>query len=238
RAWATVTSNHDKARIQLMANPQGSKPSMEDILSSIRKIIDESGSGETVPTPTVIPAAPEPEQIVIDAEPAPMAKIPPLPELRAEPEVDNRFTPEDAEAFREVAQVLQSTASIMSANEPTPDEVAPTEEALESVVPDFVNSNEPPEPASAQSAPAMLNETIAQKVVPLVSETASQSIAQTLAALDSVLGERTGQDLKETTEELLKPMLAEWLDENLPSMVERLVRQEIERIARGEPRAA
>jgi uncharacterized protein len=33
--------------------------------------------------------------------------------------------------------------------------------------------------------------------------------------------------------ELLRPMLKSWLDENLPEMVERLVRAEIERVSRG-----
>jgi cell pole-organizing protein PopZ len=33
--------------------------------------------------------------------------------------------------------------------------------------------------------------------------------------------------------ELLRPMLKTWLDENLPGMVERLVRAEIERVSRG-----
>ena len=40
-------------------------------------------------------------------------------------------------------------------------------------------------------------------------------------------------DLDAKTEAILRPMLREWLDENLPSMVERLVREEIERVARG-----
>jgi hypothetical protein len=33
--------------------------------------------------------------------------------------------------------------------------------------------------------------------------------------------------------EMLKPMLKAWLDDNLPILVERLVRTEIERVARG-----
>lgn len=32
---------------------------------------------------------------------------------------------------------------------------------------------------------------------------------------------------------MLRPMLKEWLDENLPSMVERMVEQEIARAPRG-----
>jgi cell pole-organizing protein PopZ len=34
-------------------------------------------------------------------------------------------------------------------------------------------------------------------------------------------------------EQMLRPMLQEWLDNNLPVLVERLVREEIERVARG-----
>ena len=32
---------------------------------------------------------------------------------------------------------------------------------------------------------------------------------------------------------MIKPLLKTWLDDNLPSMVERMVRAEIERVARG-----
>ena len=36
-------------------------------------------------------------------------------------------------------------------------------------------------------------------------------------------------------EEMLRPMLQDWLDNNLPTLVERLVREEIERVARRGP---
>ena len=39
--------------------------------------------------------------------------------------------------------------------------------------------------------------------------------------------------LEDLVKEMLRPMLKSWLDENLPPMVERLVRQEIERVSRG-----
>jgi uncharacterized protein len=32
---------------------------------------------------------------------------------------------------------------------------------------------------------------------------------------------------------MMRPMLKDWLDENLPGLVERIVRAEIERVARG-----
>jgi cell pole-organizing protein PopZ len=39
--------------------------------------------------------------------------------------------------------------------------------------------------------------------------------------------------LEDLVKEMLKPMLKSWLDDNLPTLVERLVRAEIERVTRG-----
>jgi cell pole-organizing protein PopZ len=39
--------------------------------------------------------------------------------------------------------------------------------------------------------------------------------------------------LRRYAQEMLRPMLKQWLDDNLPVLVERLVRAEIERVARG-----
>lgn len=40
------------------------------------------------------------------------------------------------------------------------------------------------------------------------------------------------QVLHDTARDMIKPMLKQWLDDNLPALVERLVREEIERVAR------
>ncbi len=52
----------------------------------------------------------------------------------------------------------------------------------------------------------------------------------TLAQTVLVQNSRTLDDL---VREMLKPMLKAWLDDNLPNLVERLVRAEIERVSRG-----
>jgi len=57
-------------------------------------------------------------------------------------------------------------------------------------------------------------------------DTAFSSLAHTVLVQNS----RTLEDL---VREMLKPMLKAWLDDNLPNMVERLVRAEIERVSRG-----
>jgi hypothetical protein len=59
-------------------------------------------------------------------------------------------------------------------------------------------------------------------------DSAFNSLAQTVLVQNS----RTLDDL---VREMLRPMLKAWLDDNLPNMVERLVRAEIERVSRGRP---
>ena len=50
---------------------------------------------------------------------------------------------------------------------------------------------------------------------------------------DSILNRATGdRSIEDMTRDLLRGMLKQWLDDNLPSLVERLVREEIERVAR------
>ena len=58
-------------------------------------------------------------------------------------------------------------------------------------------------------------------------EAAFSHLADTF--ISRAAGERSIEDI---TRELLRPMLKQWLDENLPTVVERLVREEIERVAR------
>jgi cell pole-organizing protein PopZ len=59
---------------------------------------------------------------------------------------------------------------------------------------------------------------------------AVDSAFNTLAQTVLVHNARTLEDL---VREMLRPMLKSWLDDNLPSMVERIVKAEIERVSRG-----
>ena len=57
-------------------------------------------------------------------------------------------------------------------------------------------------------------------------DSAFNSLAQT------VLG-NNARTLEDLVKEMLRPMLKSWLDDNLPDLVERIVRAEIERVSRG-----
>ena len=68
----------------------------------------------------------------------------------------------------------------------------------------------------------------------LIDEAPASAAAGMFAALSENLrvSSDQGQTLEGIVRELLRPMLKQWLDENLPSIVEEKVQAEIERIAR------
>lgn len=68
---------------------------------------------------------------------------------------------------------------------------------------------------------------------PLLSPVAGAQVARSFGDLAAAIDGAERRSLDEIAQEMLRPMLQEWLDDNLPSLVERLVREEIERVARG-----
>jgi cell pole-organizing protein PopZ len=82
---------------------------------------------------------------------------------------------------------------------------------------------EPPSfemPASAPSQPILSQSTVSAV------ESAFNTLAHTVLSSNA----RTLEDL---VKEMLRPMLKSWLDDNLPGLVERIVKAEIERVSRG-----
>ncbi len=68
---------------------------------------------------------------------------------------------------------------------------------------------------------------------PLLSPAADQAVTSAFDALSASLAARSAELAEGMAREMLRPMLKAWLDENLPAIVERLVRAEIQRVARG-----
>jgi hypothetical protein len=68
---------------------------------------------------------------------------------------------------------------------------------------------------------------------PLLSPETNEAVALSFGALSANLDVRSAELADSMVREMLRPMLKQWLDENLPAIVERLVRAEIERVARG-----
>ncbi len=68
---------------------------------------------------------------------------------------------------------------------------------------------------------------------PLLSAEANEAVTASFGALSANLAARSAELADGLVREMLRPMLKQWLDENLPLIVERLVRAEIQRVARG-----
>jgi cell pole-organizing protein PopZ len=79
----------------------------------------------------------------------------------------------------------------------------------------------PPFESSAPPAQQILSRSTVSAV-----ESAFNSLANTVLSNNA----RTLEDL---VKEMLRPMLKSWLDDNLPGLVERIVKAEIERVSRG-----
>lgn len=179
---------------------QAGEPSVEEILESIKKVIARDNRAEA-------------EQVRRRRETTGVAERPVRPEPVSSPGSDPDEGP---------APVLELTDAELAPLAPA----AEHEEADEGVF----ESDETAGDQSAASPPAADE--------PLLAETARSSVRESLTAL-AMLAEpgarpqivRSGEtSLEGLTRELLRPILAEWLEKNLPGMVDRLVAAEITRI--------
>jgi uncharacterized protein len=163
-----------------------SEPSMEDILSSIKRIIAEEGEG----------GAPRGRRI---GRPAP-----------TERPVDSADTDEG-----EPETVLELDQPVAPRADPTRAEPRPE-----------------PRPASFASA-AKPESAIDPAILSPKVEQATRGQIEALSRL-IVRPETAGSDtLEGLVREMLKPMLSQWLDANLPRIVESIVAREIARISRS-----
>ncbi|MBA1157501.1 DUF2497 domain-containing protein [Microvirga sp. Marseille-Q2068] len=97
------------------------------------------------------------------------------------------------------------------------------------------------EPMSVPAAAHVIRPRAAAPVVPsqsvpadaLMSTAASASVSDAFDRLGAALRPSQPQTVDDLMKEMLRPMLKAWLDDNLPSLVERLVRDEIERVTRS-----
>jgi uncharacterized protein len=194
---------------------------MEEILASIRKIISDD---DAKPGPGISPAAPR------AAEPRPE----PRPEPKGQDDIDALLAGFDTGEHDGVEpQILELT-----------EDMAAPGDGFEAPDLDFVEAPaRQAEPAPPEMMPAMMSEKSVTAPRPVVSPSSFEErliSAATDSAISSAFGSLThtilsqnARTLDDLVQEMLRPMLKSWLDDNLPALVERLVRAEIERVSRG-----
>lgn len=90
-----------------------------------------------------------------------------------------------------------------------------------------------PEPAYTPppSAPVFDRDEVADQLVGVSAASAAASAFGSLSS--ALLMPKDGRTLEDVVRELLRPLLKEWLDQNLPRIVETKVEEEVQRISRG-----
>jgi len=228
------------------------EPSMEEILASIRRIIadDDAGKGKAPEprraAPAPQPAAPQPAKAATTpppAMPSPVAR-------KAEPKADPAPQPQPAQP----AAKMPAAPTLVTAPPPPPagGDVLDLTEAM-AVTPaapfrkiepthdlDFAETTPPPPAPEPPVAPPETAEA-AQRPFQrepeddrsLLSRNTTEAVDAAFSALAQTVLVQNTLTLDALVREMLRPMLKTWLDDNLPNMVERLVRAEIERVSRG-----
>lgn len=68
---------------------------------------------------------------------------------------------------------------------------------------------------------------------PILAPTTVNAVESAFNALANTVLSNNARTLEDLVKEMLRPMLKSWLDDNLPALVERIVKAEIERVSRG-----
>ncbi|PLP58550.1 DUF2497 domain-containing protein [Mesorhizobium loti] len=254
------------------------EPSMEEILASIRRIIEDSDSGrkgtiETVearlddeatiaqvaavedssfgtavpevdafrselhietPNKPVSLAEVQAQLSAGSPEPRPAASVITLAEISAmaatERAVPAALQPvaERDEAASQLRTSWPREVEIVSGTRA--DEIPEREDTVFATQTGHVDAAHERAELTAQSLPIAESAALRPS---LISEHTSRQVAASFEELSEAFSGRAKKTFDDMAAEMLRPMLQDWLDNNLPTLVERLVREEIERVARG-----
>jgi len=199
------------------------KTSLADVLGTLSAAVERTAPEPVEDEPLALSSA----QIVVDE-----------PEVEAV-EASEPFSFASILADEAPAEEVEAvTASIVD-----PEDVAFAPEPEIEALPDFAPAPYTPEPVEVpefQPAPRMsqttsmpdpkLSADIAEQ---LIEPATSAAVRHTFSKLSGLNVSGQGTTLDSMMADMLRPMLKEWLDENLPSVVERMVEKEISRISRG-----
>ncbi|MGY2049494.1 PopZ family protein [Methylobacterium sp. JK268] len=179
---------------------------MEEILASIRRIIAD-------------------DQKEAEAASGPAARPTPVPD-------DDPDPAEDAASILDLAEVAEPLRKPPLEEEP---EIDFKDDPIDF---DAIEIEPPPPPRAAATAPQAEAPPAPPAAPPqaaerLISRDTDASVSQAFNLLAHTVLTNNARTLEDLVQDMLRPMLKSWLDDNLPSLVERLVRAEIERVARG-----
>ena len=220
-----------------MANPSTAhEPSMEEILASIRQIISEDGEaspGAQAETKAAPASGKAERPSASDSKAASAATAAPAA-AASKPETSGpggSMKPQPSESPSRASQPVQPPAAA-----PPPAasaQAAPAAAATQA--PERPRISDPQSPAAPPVRSSMPAPRPSQPADErnLLSDHSNQAVSGAFSALAHTILAQNARTLEDLVAEMLRPMLKEWLDGNLPPLVERLVKEEIERVSRG-----
>ena len=201
------------------------EPSIEEILDSIRQIISEEDNESSMDDDSSV----EDVSDTLD-EPVPE----PMESVEKEPLDQSAIDDIDFDA--PMAEESE-TVSVDVEEEPTEEEeeiidlTEPVEEDIEVDLTDSAEEETEPEPVTLEEAePEVVATKEDDSLLTNAAEKAAVSAITELVRKTAV--EHNGITLEEIVRTELKPLLKDWLDKNLPTVIERLVQEELERVSR------
>lgn len=183
------------------------EPSIEEILASIRQIISDDDSSAEKPAEKPKPVA-VPEPVMADALEDEVLEL--TLNMKEEPELDVDF--EIA-----LAEINETLASDIAETAPEP----VIEEPEDMPAPETVSFDE--------DFDDILSEQVKSAALSSMAKLAS---GMPISKPKPAPRHYEGVTLEDIVRDLLNPMLRDWMDDNLPPLVERLVQKELEKLAR------
>lgn len=183
-------------------NSSEQEPSIEEILASIRQII--SDDDEDTQEEALESPVREKSDDVLELTEDDLAEMEeePTPEIEPEPEPE------------EIIEEIEEPEIEMRDRFDEPEEEI-VEESYE----------EPAMPPKSSIPSDILSSSTQSAAIGSISKLASKMPINSARSYDGIT-------LEDIVREMLHPMLREWMDDNLPPMVERIVQKELEKLAR------
>jgi cell pole-organizing protein PopZ len=220
---------------QMNQAAKAQEPSMEEILASIRRIIADDDAAKSPPPPPEPPKAPPVAAAPVRPAPAPPPEPAFVPIPAAEPSINETVLDEmlaelnatptpAADPAEEMASDVLDLTEDMAAPDPSASGFRTIDGQSDVVFDDS-------EPAAAHDGPRLQFPERSQRS--LMSSATSAAVDSAFNSLAHTVLVQNARTLEDLVKEMLQPLLKSWLDDNLPGLVERLVRAEIERVSRG-----
>lgn len=236
------------------------EPSMEEILASIRRIIADDEAKPPVPEKPAVAAAPEPVKpaaaparptavaekpapVAAAPKPAPSPPPPPAPAAEAsnnQDDIDALLAGLDQATSAEEIRPAQAEPEVLELTDemavPTPPTPPPPQPSFRKVEPsDDIEFAEAAASRATQrpvyDAPMFDTPMAPQQAI--LSQSTVSAVESAFNTLAHTVLSNNARTLEDLVKEMLRPMLKAWLDDNLPGLVERIVKAEIERVSRG-----